>query len=106
MREMLPGRRNNESFDVEFPVMSGRRVIVTVGYMDDWRVGEVFLAVDKQTGTGGDVAARDTAILISLALQHGCPLRTLADATTKTADGTPEGLAGIVLEALATRGAA
>lgn len=106
MREMLPQRRNNESFDVEFPVMSGRRVIVTVGYSDDWRIGEVFLSVDKKVGSDGDIATRDTAILISLALQHGCSLTTLAQAVTRAADGRPEGLAGIVLEALISRGAA
>jgi hypothetical protein len=86
--------------------MSGRRVIVTVGYSDDWRVGEVFLSVDKKVGSDGDIATRDTAILISLALQHGCTLATLAQAVTRAADGRPEGLAGIVLEALINRGAA
>ena len=43
---------------------------VTVGFFDDGAMGEVFVDSRK---TGGDVEAiaRDAAVLLSLALQHG-----------------------------------
>ncbi len=60
----------------------------------------MFIGMAKAAGTQADVNARDIAVLISIALQYGAPLQVLADATTKTANGDPEGLAGHVLQEL------
>lgn len=101
MRAVLPQRRNSVTVPVEFPRATGREMAVTIGHYDDWSVGEVFINVDRKVGTDGDVAGRDLGVLISFALQHGATPEQLAHAVTRDADGKPEGLAGIVLEAVA-----
>ena len=97
MREKLPQRRASESFGL---VSNGIAYSVTIGVYPDGRIGEVFIGMLKAAGTLADVNARDLAVLISIGLQHGVDLKTMFDATTKTAAGEPEGLAGDVLRAL------
>lgn len=96
-RNALPQRRASENFDVIF---AGITVSVTLGFYDDGRPGEVFLATRK-AGTPVDIAARDTAVLMSLLLQHGCAPSTIQKALTKDAHGVHEGLAGQVASILA-----
>lgn len=96
-RHRLPARRYNESFEL---VSNGIAYSVTLGTYEDGAIGEVFIGMLKAAGTLMDLHARDLAVLISLGLQHGVDLQTMFDATTKTADGNPEGLAGHVLAAL------
>ena len=91
-RELLPGRRASETFEVTF---SNVPVSVTFGRYDDGRVGEVFLSTRK-AGSAVDIAARDTAVLMSLLLQYGCSAKIIGRALTADAHGRPEGLAGIV----------
>lgn len=95
MREPLPNRRYGESIEVRH---QGFRYAMQVGCYDDGRVGEVFLGQEKNAGTLMDVLARDTAILISMCLQHGCPPERILSALTKDETGRSEGLAGAVLE--------
>lgn len=97
MRNRLPQRRYCETFEIVF---NQAPVSVTIGCYADGRVGEVFLAMQKRAGSQADLAARDIAIMISLAIQHGVPLQVMADALTKDAEGRPEGLAGVVLPKL------
>lgn len=96
-REKLPQRRYSESFDL---VSNGIRFSVTLSVYEGGRIGEVFIGMLKAAGTVMDLHARDLAVLISLALQHGISLETMFEATTKTAQGEPEGLAGHVLRAM------
>jgi hypothetical protein len=91
-RDALPNRRRCENIEVQF---AGVPVSVTFGYYDDDRVGEVFLSTRK-AGTPVDIAARDTAVLMSLLLQYGCSAKIIRRALTADAQGRPEGLAGIV----------
>jgi hypothetical protein len=93
-REILPPRRQSETFEVVF---SGVQVTVSFGRYQDGRIGEVFLSTRK-AGSPVDIAARDTAVLMSLLLQYGCSARIMARALTADAHGTPEGLAGQVAE--------
>ncbi len=94
MREKLPQRRYSETFELVF---NQSPVSVTIGCHQDGGVGEVFLAMQKKAGSQADLAARDIAILLSLAIQHGVPLATINDALTKDAEGRPAGLAGYVV---------
>jgi hypothetical protein len=68
-------------------------VWISCGYYHDGTIGEIFLSAGKLQ-SALDTAAKDTAVAISLALQHGCPLETLGDAFMRKDDDTPEGLAG------------
>ncbi|MBP0440667.1 hypothetical protein [Tianweitania sediminis] len=91
-REIIPQRRASENEEIAF---AGTQVSVSFGYYDDGRVAEVFLSTRK-AGSAVDVAARDTAVLMSLLLQYGCSAKIIGRAITADAQGRPEGLAGIV----------
>lgn len=97
MRNRLPSRRYSENFDL---TCNGIHYKVTVGCAEDGSIGEVFMGMLKAAGTPADTNARDIAVLISLALQHGVSLQRMFDATTKRANGEPEELAGVVLRML------
>jgi hypothetical protein len=60
-------------------------------------VAEVFI-MSRKIGSGVEAIARDAAILVSLALQHGCPLSTISLALTRNEDGSPQSLMGRVVE--------
>lgn len=93
-------RRNALNFDVEFPTHTGKLYTVTVGFYDDWRIGEVFISSNQKPGTMADLAGRDIALLISIALQHGADLEVMEHAAMKDEAGQNEGLAGMVLSNL------
>lgn len=97
LREHLPQRRYAEGFDLAFPRFTDKFYTVTIGCHPDGRLAEVFINAHTKVGSDGDLAARDVAILISMALQHGATLEGLAHAMTHDANGRAEGLAGIVL---------
>jgi hypothetical protein len=60
-------------------------------------ISEVFLNVGK-TGEQAETLARDSAVLLSLALQHGTPLATIAHAITRNADGSASGPIGALVD--------
>lgn len=78
-RARLPDRRQNETFSVEH---AGRLLTVTVGYAPDGRPAEVFADGAK---LGSDMAntIHDACVVISLALQHGCPPEALVKSLGK-----------------------
>ena len=96
-RQTLPQRRRAETFTV---VHWNQPFVVTVGFFDDGTPGEVFVDSRK---TGGDVEAiaRDAAVVISLALQHGAAVETLRHAITRSSNGAPSSILGAVIDALA-----
>jgi hypothetical protein len=75
---------------------------MTIGFYDEAmkRPGEIFLTAAK-SGTDVEVNARDGAIAVSLALQHGVPLDVLAHSMTRNPDGSPSGPLGVALDLLA-----
>jgi hypothetical protein len=72
-RERLPNRRPAEKFDFGH---GGHKWTATVGRFPDGRIAEIFLDTAKATSAIGELAA-EAAIVASLALQSGCPLKTL-----------------------------
>jgi hypothetical protein len=60
-------------------------------------VAEVFLNCAK-SGTQAETLARDSAVLLSLALQHGVPIDTISHAITRNADGSPSGPIGALVD--------
>jgi hypothetical protein len=73
IRERLPDRRANESFTFE---LNGLRFTASVSRFGDGRVGELILTNHK-FGNQSDTNARDAAILLSFALQHGADIETI-----------------------------
>jgi hypothetical protein len=99
-RRALPQRRRSETFKIRH---GDQRAAyhVTLGYYDSGELGEVFISTN-QVGTAMDAMARDLAVLMSLALQHGCALATMRDALTRESDGSPSTIAGAVTDRLAS----
>jgi hypothetical protein len=93
-RTRLPNRRSSETFDLEF---HGMKYMVTAGRFPDGSPCEVFISNHK-AGNASDVAARDAGILLSLLLQHGCPIETISRAVSRNTDGSASGVIGAVLD--------
>jgi hypothetical protein len=101
-RARLPNRRASISFDIE---IAGLKYKATVSYFSDGTPAEVFVSNHK-AGNASDVAARDAGILVSLCLQHGCSVETIARALSRNADGSASGVIGAVLDKIAADGGA
>jgi len=102
-RNSLPNRRRSETFAVPHPGdLSFKPVLynVSIGYDLSDRPQEVFISCHKLTSSQ-DIAGRDIAILISMALQYGAPAEALAAAMTRGDDGKAQGIAGVVLDIIA-----
>jgi hypothetical protein len=98
-RTTLPQRRYAETFELRH---GDQRMpfSVTVGYyVPGGAIGEVFIHGSK-SGTAFEAVARDGAILLSLALQHGVPLETIKHAITREHDGSPSTIVGAVVDRL------
>lgn len=95
-RERLADRRQNMNLPLHW---RGRRYEITCGFYDDGRVAEAFVHNTK-AGTDVQAVARDSAIILSLALQHGCPLDTIQAALTRDEQNNPISLIAAVVDAI------
>jgi ribonucleoside-diphosphate reductase alpha chain len=101
-RERLPTRRRSETFDFEVSTGTGTlRYTATIGFYADGRVGEVFLNNHKSNSTA-DTNARDAAIAVSFALQHGADLESIRKALCRETDGRASGPLGAALDVVAS----
>ncbi len=100
IREVLPNRRSNEAFDITFQELT---YTIHVGRFADGRLAEVFIycilnAKGQNMNTTHQAAvARDAAVILSVALQHGTPLDVLRGAVTQLDNGGPASIIGCVL---------
>ena len=95
-RRELPQRRRCETFDIDFGGLK-RAHTVSVGYYPDGSPGEVFISGGK-SGEQVEAIARDGAVLISMALQHGVALDTIKHAITRNAQDEPTSIVGAVID--------
>lgn len=104
MRQVLPQRRAAETFDLRF---WNQNFTITIGRYPDGAVGEVFIDGGK-TGQDLQSTARDAAVVLSLAMQHGTPIETIRHAVTRSGAGEAASILGAVVDALpaTARGAA
>jgi hypothetical protein len=93
-RTRLPNRRASENFSF------GCGRIATVSFFPDGSLAEVFLNVGK-AGSDIDSAAKDSAVVASIALQHGVPLGTITHALLRDPHGRASSPLGISLDTLA-----
>jgi hypothetical protein len=96
-RQRLPNRRASESFTFE---LNGLRFTATVSRFDDGRVGELFLNNHK-FGNQSDTNARDAAILLSFALQHGADLEAIRRALCRDSQDRALGPIAAALDIIA-----
>ena len=98
IRERLPNRRPHMLINIE---AGGFQYVAGVGHFDDGRLGEIFLTA-KKGGTAIDDAARDSAVVASIALQHGVDADTLRRALMRNGNGAASGPLGTLLDLVAT----
>jgi hypothetical protein len=97
VREALPNRRQNETYDF---AAHGNLFTGSIARFADGRIAEIFLHGEK-VGSTGSLAARDAAVAASLALQFGCPVDVLRHALTRLSDGSAAGPLGELLDIVA-----
>jgi hypothetical protein len=94
-RTPLPARRMHETITFSH---WGLDYIVGLGRAHpDAPISEVFLNCAK-SGTQSETLARDSAVLLSLALQYGVPIQSIRHAITRNADGEPSGPIGGLID--------
>ena len=93
-RRKLHNRHFSETFDLE---VAGLKYTVTISRFDNGRVAEAFIGNHKR-GNASDIAARDAGILLSLLLQHDCPLDVIAHSLSRNGDGSAPGVIGAVVD--------
>ena len=96
-RQRLPNRRANVSFTFTW---HGMNFVATVAYFPNGELAEIFLS-NGRNSTDSDVAARDSAVVASLALQQGVPIETLRGALLRDAHGVASGPLGVALDLIA-----
>jgi hypothetical protein len=97
LRERLPNRRLGETFEVE---IAGLRYTATISRFHDGRIAEIFLQNHK-CNSEADTAARDSAIVCSIALQRGADIETIRKALCRDNQGSASGPLGAALDQLA-----
>ena len=104
-RARLPNRRAAVTFSFD---VGKHRYNATAGYFIDGplagKLAEIFLS-NGRAGSDVDAAARDSAILCSLCLQHGAHIETLRRALLRDAQGRASSPLGAALDLLAIEGA-
>lgn len=98
-RRILPQRRSAETFDV---VHGPYRFIVSIGYFDDGAEPAEIFVTGTKAGSDMEALARDGAVLLSLALQHGVPVQTIVHSITRDGLGAPSSVIGALADQLAT----
>lgn len=102
-RARLPNRRSHETVAIEmigqrFKVRLGRAV--TCGERELLGpITEIFLNAQKPNSVI-DVLVNDGAILMSLLIQFGCPVETIAHAMKRNPDGSPASPFGFAADLL------
>lgn len=97
-RNILPPRRAAETFELTHGKQN-TVFQVTLGRYPDGMIGEVFISGAK-AGSDVEAVARDGAVLISLALQHGIPLEIIRGAITREYDSKASTIVGAVIDRL------
>jgi hypothetical protein len=97
-RQHLPNRRASTSFNFECGVHS---YVATISYFPGTdRLAEVFLG-NGRAGSDVDSAAKDSAVVASIALQHGVPLNTIRKALLRDPRGVASSPLGVALDLIA-----
>lgn len=96
-RERLPNRRLAESFELE---AGGQRYTVSFGRFAGGGLAEIFITNGK-AGSDSDTAARDSAVVASIAFQYGVPLEVIRRALMRNRDGSACGPLGCALDLIA-----
>ena len=101
-RERPANRRSCESLSFRH---GGMDYVASIARYDDGRLAEIFLTNHK-VGSDAEAAARDSAVVCSIALQFGVPVEIIHKALLRDSGGNPSSPLGVALALLADREAA
>lgn len=93
-RTRLPNRRASVTFDFECNSLA---YSATISLYSDGALAEVFISNSK-AGSHSDSAAKDSAVVCSIALQHGVPVDVIV---LRDAQGQASSPLGVVLDLIA-----
>jgi ribonucleoside-diphosphate reductase alpha chain len=99
LRTRLPNRRASTTFAFQH---GPHRYIATVSYFPNGQLAEIFLG-NGRAGSDIDAAAKDSAVITSIALQHGVPVETIRHALLRDPHGAPASPIGAALDILQER---
>jgi hypothetical protein len=95
-RERLPNRRASEFFEFE---SMGLRFTISVSRHSDGRILELFCD-NYKAGSAIGTLVRDSAIMLSFALQYGADINTIRSALCRDSAGVALGPIGAALDLL------
>jgi len=97
-RRRLPNCRANETF--HFRCEPFEYVATISRFPDDGALAEIFISNGK-AGSGSDTAAKDSAIICSIALQFGVPVDVIRRALLRDPRGVASSPLGVALDLIA-----
>jgi hypothetical protein len=97
-RERLPNRRTSTTFD--FQCGPHRYTATVAAFPGTDKLAEIFLG-NGRAGSDIDAAAKDSAVVASIALQHGVPVETIRKALLRDPQGIASSPLGVALDLIA-----
>jgi len=99
LRIRLQNRRASETFAFQCNALD---YLATVSFFADGRLAEIFIS-NAKAGSHSDSAAKDSAVVCSIALQYGVPAKTIQRALLRDSSGYASSPLGAALDLLAAR---
>jgi hypothetical protein len=96
-RERLANRRQSETFGFECNAL---HYLATISFFGDGRLAEVFIS-NAKAGSHSDSAAKDSAVVCSIALQHSVPVEVIMRALLRDVQGRASSPLGRALDIVA-----
>ena len=93
-RSRLPNRRPSETFALD---CNGLSYLATISRFQDGRLAEIFIS-NAKAGSHSDAAAKDAAVVASIALQHGVSVDVIRHALLRDAHGRASSPLGAALD--------
>ena len=101
-RTKLPNRRGGRNLTYTVKGRLGKGPMdytALLGFSPQGRLVEVFFHCGK-AGSDANILLLEMGIVLSFALQHGCPPHSMQQAMPRTVEGEPEGPLGTLLDLL------
>ena len=96
-RRRLPNRRDSVSFNFK---CNDLHYCCTISRFDDGRLAEIFIN-NAKAGSHSDAAAKDAAVVASIALQYGVPVDVIRRALLRDPRGVASSPLGVALDLIA-----
>jgi len=95
-RQRLANRRGSQTFSFD---CNGLRYLATISHFANGELAEIFIN-NAKAGSHSDSAAKDSAVVASIALQHGVPVEVIRKALLRDSQGRASSPLGAALDLL------